>query len=433
MASEALGGLFWTIALVLADERFLKKWRPHLQAEALPRGPMRFILAAALEHWDAHQLLLDWPAYLFWLDKAVVDATLHREYRQTYLDLVTAYAVTESSYPTAWAAAEEWVQNYHVGMALDRARSALAGGDRATAFQELLGLHEVTGTTPAEPVTLELEGLADLLRRRRAACGGATRLGIEQLDDALEGGVLPGDLAIVAGPTNLGKSMFLCYLAASAYQQNRQVLYLTYELSRDEIAERIIMALFERGKHELNPETVAQELLSRRERWGVTVASVVIEEGPATVAELRHRLEQEPFDLVLLDSADDIVPRQTYPSLYLAQGEVYSDILLDICHGMTLPIWTSVQLNRESVERARVNLRHIGDSFKKVQRSTLCIGLSQSREEEDFYMGPVVKMWVLKDTKHGARGKWWRFLTKFGRGSKGWPGFEHYPERGELE
>lgn len=746
-------GLFWTLSLALSDMAFLEKWASALKPESLPRGPTRFLMHSLLEHWESHRQLLDWPAYVYYVDHAIDDEDLHEDYRQVFLDLGAAYSITQSSMPTAWKAAEEWIQNYHVGMALDRARTALTAGDRDTAFSELLGLREVTGEVREEPVEITPnDSLGGLVSTGKQSFRQAIPLGLDLFDEALEGGIYPDDLAIVAGPTNLGKalcpttpistpygwkslgqvevgeeifapdgsvtrvigksprwqsrpryrvifqdgeqiiadaehewvvrrrwdgkykkctteqlagarrhtwavdvsqslrlpeaellldpyvlgvwlgdgstatgqltlgdeeiineirgvfsvhkstcktapylynvvglppvlrqmgllghktipraylrssrqqrlallqgimdtdgtisitgncelplkerglvnqvrelvhslgirttltvndarlygkdcgkryrlkfsttecvfrlprkraripskvssrqqrryirtveilepgetvciqvahpshqflagwsmiptcnSMFLCYLAASAYKANRRILYLTYELSRHTIGERILTALFESSKHDLNPATVADELMSLRKRWGVTGrGSVVIEDGMQTVAQLRRRLEEDSFDLVLLDSADDMVPRQTYPSLYLSQGEVYSDILLDICHGLHIPVWTSVQLNREGVEKARVNLRHIGDSFKKVQRSTLCLGISQSREEEDFYVGPLVKINVLKDTQHGAKGNWWRFITKFGRGSKGWPGFVYWPERGDL-
>lgn len=378
---------------------------------------------------------MEWPSYLYWVDKAIDDEDLHEDYRQIFLDIQAAYPITDSSRPTAWAAAEEWLQSYHVGMALDRARAALVAGDRDSAFTELLGLREMTGEEREEPIELvPSANLGDIIRQGRPTSfrDAPIPLGLDLIDEGLEGGVQRGDLAIIAGPTNLGKSMFMCHLASAAYKSNRRVLYMTYELSRRQIGERILMALFEKPKQELNPDTIADALMTRRERWGVTDrGSVLIEEGMRTVADLRHRLEEVDVDLVLLDSADDISPRQSYSNLYLSQGEVYSDILLDICHGMNLPVWTSVQLNRDAVERARVNMRHIGDSFKKLQRSTLCIGMSQSREEEDFYLGPVIKLWVLKDTQHGSKGMWHRYITKFGRGPKGWPAFDHYPERGE--
>jgi hypothetical protein len=394
---------------------------------------MRFLLMAALEHWNSYHQLLDWPSFIFYVDNSIEDEDLHENYRQVFTDVQTVYGITESSLPTAWKAAEEWLQNYHVGMALDSARASLVAGDRGSAFSTLLSLQEVTGEERAAPVEISSDAdLGEMLREHRTH-REPIPLGLEQFDEALEGGVLPGELAIIAGPTNLGKSQFLCYLAATAYKANKKVLFLTYELGRLELGERILTALLEKPRQELDPETIGDELMRMREREGVTDrGSVLIEDGLSTVSDLRYRLEEVQPDLVLLDSADDITPRQKYPSLYLAQGEVYSDILLDICHKMKLPVWTSAQLNREAVEKARVSIKHIGDSFKKGQRATLVIGLSQTLDEADYFMGNMMKMLVLKDTRHGAQGKWWRFITKFGKGPRGWPAYNYFPERGDL-
>lgn len=431
--SDPKTGLYWTVALSMADETFLNKWAFALKPSSLPKGPMRFLLMAALEHWGTHRQLLDWPAYIYYVDNSVEDDDLHESYRQVFIDLQEVYGITSSSMPTAWKAAETWIQNYHVGMALDRSRAFLVAGDRASAFSELLSLHEVTGQVRAVPV--EISGDADMaeLLRLRQLMKRMIPLGMEKIDDALEGGVSPGELAIVAGPTNLGKSMFLCYLAAEAYKRNQSVLYMTHELSRLKIGERILQALLKKPRQDLHPETISKELLDMREREGVTDrGSVLIEDGVETVADLRQRLEKVQPDIVLLDSADDLKAVGRYNSLYESQGEIYSDILLTICHNMNLPLWTSVQLNRESVEKARVSIKHIGDSFKKGQRATLVIGLSQTIDEADHHMGNMMKFLCLKDTEHGAQGQWWRFLTKFGRGPRGWPAYSYYPERGDL-
>lgn len=426
---------FWVVSLALSDQTFLAQWRHALRWEDLPKGPVQFILAAALEHWDDHHQLLDWPSFLGYLDVVVEDDDVREEYRQTYTDLTTAYAITESSLPLAWEQAEQWLQEYHISLALDRARSALAAGDRSSAFQELLGLHEIAEReAPAPPVSLEDTQLGVLLSQRpdrSAACP----TGIPRLDEMWEGGVYPGHFAIVAAPTNVGKSMALSAFAAAGYVANKRLLFFTYELTKVEVAERILMALFRIPKQRLNPDIVVDKLLELRRQSGLTTASLVIDDGEGirTVADLRGRLEGEDIDLVLLDSADDLHPSRNYTKTYEALGDIYSGIRLDICQRLGLPVWTSVQLNREAVERAHVSEKYIGDSFKKVQRANLALGISQTVEEREHFLGPFVKLVVLKDSEHGSKGKWARYRTLFGRGNEGYPGFEFWPERGDLD
>lgn len=425
--------LFWAVSLTLSDMGFLSKWRHAIRWEDLPKGPLRFLVACILEHWDSYHQLLDLASYRFYIDELVEDEELKEEYLGTFTDLSEGYAITQSSLPVAWEAAEKWLQEHHVGLALDRSRAALAAGDREKAFEELLNLHDVTGKEPPKPVHLESEDLGELLRQRPNR-DTACPTGISQIDEQWEGGVYPGQLAIIAAPTNVGKSMALCQFAAASYRANRRVLFFTYELTKSQVMERILTGLFKKPKHELNPDTIVQDVLEFRERNGITRGSLTIEDGEdiRTVADLRRRLQEENVDLVLLDSADDLMPSRQYVKTYEALGDIYTSLRLDVCQQLNLPVWTTVQLNRDAVEKARISLKYIGDSFKKAQRAHLVLGMGQSPDEESHFMGPLVKLVILKDTEHGSRGWWKRFRSMFGRGVKGWPGFEYYPETGDL-
>ncbi len=281
----------------------MEKWSHALIPEPLPKGPLRFLLHSALEHWDLHHQLMEQPAYQFWVDGAIDDEDLHEDYLHIYTDIQAAYPITDSTLPVAWEAAEEWIQNYHVGMGLDRAREALVQGDRDKAFSTLLGLREVTGEQRETPVAID-GSMAELLRESRRSKTTAIPLGIDQFDEVLEGGIQRGDLAIIAGALNVGKSQFLCFIAASAYLANKKCLYLTYELPRLMIAERILTALFEKPKQELDPDTLPDDLVTLRQEEDVTEGSVVVEDGIRTVVELKRYLEESDFDLVILDSAE---------------------------------------------------------------------------------------------------------------------------------
>lgn len=425
----AINGLFWCMSLVLTEPNFLVKWRPVLEPQSLSKGPLRFLLAAALEHWDLYARCMDGAAYLYWVDNGVDDPDLHEEYRQIYADVTSAYPITDSSREAAWTSAEEWIQDYNIGMALDRARASLVAGDRPSAFEELLNLREVTGEKEAEsPISLEEERLGELLAKR-PKYHDACPTGIPAVDELWEGGVYPGNLALAAGDTNIGKSMLLCQLACASYLADKRVLYFSYELTKVQVAERILTGLFTCSKRDIKSDTIVDQLLGFREKNDLTKGSLVIDDGSNihTVADLERRLETENIDLVLLDSADDLVPAKRYNKQYEGYHEIYRDLRINVCQGLGYPLWTTVQLNREAVEKAKVSLKHIGDAFAKAQRAHLVLGMSQTPDELDDPMGPKVKLWILKDTEHGAKGKWSLQRTMFGRGSDGWPGFVHEP------
>lgn len=413
--------LFWCVSLTLSSPEFLDRWHKNLKWQSLPKGPLRFLVAAAIIHWEEYEQVLDRPSLMLYLE-AEHDEEAKDEIIETFDDLEEEYAITDSSFPLAWEQAEKWIQNHHLSNALDKARTALTTGDRQAAFEELLNLHEVSGEEKPEPAVIEPGNLAALLEKRHTE-SQAIPTGLREFDDWWEGGIYPGNFGIVISTTNLGKSQTLCYFAAEAYKANKKVFFFTYELTKQTITERILTSLFQCPKQDLDTATVDKKLLALREGLGLDRASIVVENGIETTDQLRRRIEEDDVDIVLLDSADDIQPRGKHQNLYSSQGEIYTDIAINICQRLEVPVWTSTQATREAVDKAFLSLRNMGDSFIKARRAHLILGMSQTEDELNDPQGPLVRMGVMKDTIHGSRGKKVYYSTSFGRGDKGWPGF----------
>lgn len=412
---------FWAVSLALEDAGFLEKWRPHLKDSDFPRGPLQFITTASLLHWDKFHVPLDTVTFLGYTE-LIDDPDERNEVIQTYGDLAHAYTITDSSRPFAWEQAEQWIQNRHLGTALDDARAALSVGDRETAFDKLLNLEGVTGRVREEPLALDSGNLSVLLSARPDS-SQAIPTGIPELDRMWGGGLYPSNFAIVLSGTNTGKSMLLSYFAAYAYAANKRILFFTYELTRLQILERVLATLFQTPPKYIGVEADTQ-ILALREGLGLDRAALTIDDGIETVADLRRRLNTGDYDVVFLDSADDMRPREKYQNTYGSQGEIYSD-LLHLCQGERRTIWTSTQATREAMEKATFGLRQMGDSFIKARRAQLVLGLSQTEEDLNEVTGTKMKFMVLKDTLHGSRGWWARYTTKFPKPkAEGYPSFQ---------
>lgn len=62
---------------------------------------------------------------------------------------------------------------------------------------------------------------------------------LEMFNEITEGGLSNKTLNVALAGTGVGKSLFMCHMAANAISQNRNVLYVTLEMSEERIAERI--------------------------------------------------------------------------------------------------------------------------------------------------------------------------------------------------
>ena len=241
MAADT-NGLFWCISVATTDPHFLAKWRPAMEYESLPKGPAQFIYAAMLDHWDEHQLLVDEPTLRAYL-RPDADAEENREIEELYRDIHSAFPCTKDSLPAATRVATEWVQSAAIGATLDKARASLNTGDREAALASLLNLRPATGVESRPPLVLGEDSIADVLANRPKP-KDAIPTGLPEIDKLWRGGVYPGNLALIMAPTNVGKSMFLCWLAAMAYAADKRVFYFTYELTKTQIMERVLGAMF---------------------------------------------------------------------------------------------------------------------------------------------------------------------------------------------
>ena len=411
-------GLFWAISLGTQDRGFLEKWAPAIDYKALPKGPSQFIVAIMLDHWNETGRLLDEATLLAYL-REDADPEENQEIQEVYHDIRLGYRITVDSQPAAERVAGEWVQAHALGAALDSARTHLVTGDREAAFSTLLQLRLATGTILEPPLTLDGGNLGEALSHRPSEVS-ACPTGLEEIDHKWAGGVYPGELALVMAPTNVGKSMFLCWVAAAAYKANKRVLYFTFELTKLQVLERILTALVGQPLSKIEAPDVS--LMALRQGLELDRASLIVDDGIRTVRELEERIKEESVDLVLLDSADDL--NDEGQAMWEVQANIHRKLRIDVCQGLGVAVWSSVQATREAVDKARMSLRHVGESYAKAKRANLILGLTQTEADQNNPGHPLVGITVLKDTSHGSKSpKKTRYAQTFGRGGNGYPGY----------
>ena len=62
---------------------------------------------------------------------------------------------------------------------------------------------------------------------------------LDMFNKITNGGLPSKTLNIALAGTGVGKSLFMCHMAANCLSQNRSVLYITLEMAEERIAERI--------------------------------------------------------------------------------------------------------------------------------------------------------------------------------------------------
>lgn len=435
MAGVTNDTIFFVAWLTLHDREFVKSHGRRVTPDLFPRGPLQGLVALALDQDERFRKNTTGQV----VDLALTNGfspnfygTSAEEMQRTYVDL-NAFAVEDDARSRAVEACLSWIGLRRSGMTLDTALTALDRGDEEGVAE---ALREARADTAPEETVLNLE--IDFAESLLPLEDNAVPTGFTLLDHGWQGGVRPGELAVVLTVTNLGKTQYLCYLAVSAYKANRRILLYTFELHPKQVLRRIVSGLLKKPQGSIDIEEAGQLLAGIKRRRGITEGYIEIRGGSMGVSDIAHDLDElveegRKPDVVLLDSGDDLIPQQTYPTLYLTQGEIYRH-LRKLALQKEVAVWSSTQATREAIDKARISLRHMGDSFWKARRAHYVLGLSQSEADRADPFGAAMTMRILKDSEHGTPGQWANLRPLFGPSfaGKGYPGFEEVDMEASL-
>lgn len=111
---------------------------------------------------------------------------------------------------------------------------------------------------------------------------------LELFNTITKGGVPRKTLNIALAGTGVGKSLFMCHVAASALAQGKNVLYITLEMSEERIAERIDANLMNIQIDQLPSLSKGMFADKVTRIAGTTVGKLIIKEYPTASAHTGH-------------------------------------------------------------------------------------------------------------------------------------------------
>ena len=111
---------------------------------------------------------------------------------------------------------------------------------------------------------------------------------LEFFNKVTKGGLPPKTLNIALAGTGVGKSLFMCHVAANCLSQGRNVLYITLEMAEERIAERIdanLMNISIDDLHEL-PKQMFDDKINKIIKK--TSGKLIVKEYPTASAHTAH-------------------------------------------------------------------------------------------------------------------------------------------------
>jgi len=213
------------------------------------------------------------------------------------------------------------------------------------------------------------------------------------LNDGIQGGFGPGDLAIVFGNPGGGKSWTMVAIAAHAVMLGHKVNFYTLELGEDYVGKRFDCyftgySIDEVNKHRKDVQKYVDNLKGRL---------IVKEYAPksASVSTIKSHIQKcidmdHKPDLVIIDYVDYL--RAPSRGKSFERKDEIDDVFIatkGLAKDMKIPILTPSQVNRMGAKDSVIEGDKAAGSYDKMMVADICLSLSRQKEDKVLGTGRV--------------------------------------------
>tara|TARA_B100000482_G_scaffold60338_1_gene41700 strand:- start:142 stop:1515 length:1374 start_codon:yes stop_codon:yes gene_type:complete len=221
-----------------------------------------------------------------------------------------------------------------------------------------------------------------------------TPFDLEYFNKITSGGLSDKTLNIALAGTGVGKSLFMCHVAASVLLQGKNVLYITLEMAEEKIAERIDANLLNVNIQDIS-EIPKSSFTKKIDKLAAkTSGKLIIKEYPtasahcghfkALLQELKLKKSFEP-DIIFIDYLN-ICGSSRYRTAVNVNSYSYVKAIAEELRGLaveaTVPIVSATQTTRSGFASSDPNLTDTSESFGLPATADLMFALISTEDME---------------------------------------------------
>jgi replicative DNA helicase len=219
---------------------------------------------------------------------------------------------------------------------------------------------------------------------------------LEYFNKVTKGGLPNKTLNICLAGTGVGKSLFMCHMASASLMMNKNVLYITLEMSEERIAERIdanILNIPMKEIPDLSKKMYSKKIDKIKDK---TKGKLIVKEYPtaaAHVGHFRHLLQElgikKDFrpDVIFIDylnicASNRIRPGQGANSYTLVKS--IAEELRGLAVEYDVPVMSATQTTRAGFGSTDIDLTDTSESFGLPATADFMFALITSDELEEL-------------------------------------------------
>ena len=211
-----------------------------------------------------------------------------------------------------------------------------------------------------------------------------------------EGGLSNKTLNIALAGTGVGKSLFMCHMAAACIAKGQNVLYITLEMSEERIAERIdanLMNIPIQELKDLSKPMYEDRIGILKEKYE---GRLIVKEYPTASAHTGHfralinelRIKRNFFpEIIIIDYLNICTSARFKPGSNANSYTIIKSIaeeLRGLAVEMDLPIMSATQTTRSGYDNSDISLTDTSESFGLPATADLMFAIISSEELEQL-------------------------------------------------
>ena len=219
---------------------------------------------------------------------------------------------------------------------------------------------------------------------------------LEFFNKITKGGLPPKTLNIALAGTGVGKSLFMCHVAANCLSQGKNVLYITLEMAEERIAERIdanLMNISMEDLHDL-PKQMFDDKIAKIIKS--TSGTLIVKEYPTASAHSAHfrgllkelaiKKSFKP-DIIFIDYLN-ICASSRFKGATNINSYMYIKAIAEELRGLAVetnvPIFSATQTTRSGFVSSDIGLEDTAESFGLPATADLMFALISNEELDEL-------------------------------------------------
>lgn len=225
--------------------------------------------------------------------------------------------------------------------------------------------------------------------------------GLSVIDNSITKGLglQKGWFSVITAGTGIGKTTFLTNIAAQSFLLGYRVLYISLEMSKEEIAKRIDSIItgiplidIDKSIHAVRACQILKERISKAPtRTGVKRDLTIIYFPSFTLSVYQipiildeFKIQGKEFDVVIIDFADFFRPENKNIPYWESSAEAFV-VLPGVARKKNVVILTATQVNKRDAETDDLSLASVYGSSSKTFGADLVIAVSKPQNQQDTF------------------------------------------------